>query len=377
MRSARTRRHSPGVRAAVAGVVRPASGPADRPAAGGAHPRQPDAREVLIAEPEVQGEPAQHADPGRCKSPAPTARRVDAGPRQGVSYRGTLRQPAANEWRNESTEIDPHVEDGESSIPTAIAGTVQLSDHCRHIGFEEPGADDDQTQSDVERGHRLQSEHEMPGGNDDAADDERTPRADEPIGEIAAEQGREKHKHRVPPIERIRLGVAPSQHVHEIQHQDRPHAVVGEPLPHLDKEQQRQAAWLAEQRAVVVQRGGRSVAVASTSTSGEVVIGSGCARCPRKESGESTVQTGERREGTEERSLVTDKTIETAQALCLLSPFRVAPLYFGPLCGPKSSHGGFMQAAQWPGAFSSSGGRTCVHARHFQSAPAAANCECG
>src|SRR5258708_6355915 len=55
-----------------------------------------------------------------------------------------LREPPADERRDERSDIDPHVEDREARVAPGIGGTVELSDHRADVRLQESGAEDDQ-----------------------------------------------------------------------------------------------------------------------------------------------------------------------------------------------------------------------------------------
>jgi len=97
---------------------------------------------------------------------------------------------------------------------------------------------------------------EMAAGDDDAAGENRTPLPDQAIGDPAARQARHVDHRRVEAVHGARdrrLEPEPARgdrRGHE-QDQQRAHAVVTEPLPHLGEEQHRKAARMAEECTVV------------------------------------------------------------------------------------------------------------------------------
>jgi len=117
-------------------------------------------------------------------------------------------------------------------------------------------------------------QHEVADGHHDAADDHAAPLADDAIGEDAAEERREVGERRVEAVDLVgelllvevaedALQAVPDglepQHVvrhaglreavRDVEHQQRAHAVVAEPFPHLGEEQDRQADGVPEQLA--------------------------------------------------------------------------------------------------------------------------------
>src|SRR5581483_2761424 len=125
-----------------------------------------------LASPEIDEEAKQHADAGGGEAPMPAEALA-------------LPKSAADDRPEAGTDVDAHVEDREPRVAPRIALAIDLPDHGGHVRLEEAGADDDQPQADVEHGHAGEREGEVTGRDDQAADDERAPRADEPIGDVA------------------------------------------------------------------------------------------------------------------------------------------------------------------------------------------------
>ena len=80
----------------------------------------------------------QHADPGRRKTIMP------AKP-------FAFSQRAADQWTNHRTDIDAHIENGESGVPTGITGRVQLADDGTDVWFQQARAEHHEYESDEER----------------------------------------------------------------------------------------------------------------------------------------------------------------------------------------------------------------------------------
>ena len=75
-------------------------------------------------------------------------------------------------------------------------------------------------------------------GHEQAAPHHRAPRAEQAIGEQSAQERRRVDERRVGAVDRVGAAVVHAQEALEhVEEQQRPHAVVGEALPHLGEEQ--------------------------------------------------------------------------------------------------------------------------------------------
>ena len=181
-----------------------------------------------------------------------------------------LPERSRHEGRQQGTEVDAHVEDGEAGIAPRVVCGVELPDHHADAGLEEPGADHDQGEArdegDERPGARLQrdrfaradaeplrqGEGRVPGGDDPATDQHGAVRAEESVRQPAAENGRQIYGPGVEAVQderrllrptearnRVRLSVLP--HVRrggdQVEHEQRAHSVVAEALPHLGDEE--------------------------------------------------------------------------------------------------------------------------------------------
>ena len=82
------------------------------------------------------------------------------------------------------------------------------------------------------------------------------PLPQEPVGQQAAEKGRHVDQRRVGPIDGIGIGVAVTKKaLGHVENQQGPHAVEGEPLPHLRKEEREKSGRMAKQRGGIGERG--------------------------------------------------------------------------------------------------------------------------
>ncbi len=283
-----------------------------------------DAREVFVAQLDVEGEAKEHADTGGAEAPAPAPGGIETGVGERRLESGVLREIAADKRRDRGAEVDAHVEDREAGVAALIAGLVQLADHRRDIGFEETRADHDQRQPRVEAGEGVERQYEVAAGDDDPANDQRAPGTDPLVSEVSAEERREERQPGVGAVEIGGVRVRPLENVDHVEHQQRPHTVVGEPLPHLGQKQQTQTARVTEECPVLL-RG-------FPASDGAGWCGSHMGRGlgKREKNGRREKKTGPMLQDCTER---------------------------GVRCT-----GSLMQAAKWPGDFSSSGGTVVVHA---------------
>ncbi len=221
-----------------------------------------DVADVALREGELDDHGKQHADAGREEADAP-------------AVGGILAERRADERCEEGAGVDAHVEDDECAVAPPIALRIQVADHRRDVRLEEPVAEDEQQQADVEtrrrvgegdaedrkregagHAHRVERrrEYELPGRHHEAADDHGLALAEEVVGEPAAEERRQVNEARVPGVKRERLAIRPAEAgVHGVgcgggvEHEQCPHAVVAEALPHLRDEQEIQALRMAEE----------------------------------------------------------------------------------------------------------------------------------
>jgi len=153
-----------------------------------------------------------------------------------------------------------------------IAGRIERADLAGGVRFEDAAADNEKEQSGKEQGfHRH---HEMAEGHQDDAKDDDAPLAQNPVRKPAAGQWREIDQARIGAIDqrRQRLHIERTGEIFEeafdpaitphmldmsgkqqifgqIEDQQRPHAVIGEALPHLRAEEDGKAQGMAKQFA--------------------------------------------------------------------------------------------------------------------------------
>ena len=66
-----------------------------------------------------------------------------------------LAEIAADQRRDQRADIDPHVEDGEAGVAPRVVLGVERADQGADVGLEQPGADHDQREPEIERCERA------------------------------------------------------------------------------------------------------------------------------------------------------------------------------------------------------------------------------
>src|SRR6185369_3857704 len=149
------------------------------------------------AEQHKDNQTEDHADARRTKSPVPARFRIEAVVNESLLEALTLREVAADEWRQHSTDVDAHVKDRKPTITTRIVFAVQTTDHRADVRLEETGAGGDEHHAEIERRHRIEDHREVAGSDDQSAEKDGQTRAQEVVGRESARQGGYIHAHRV------------------------------------------------------------------------------------------------------------------------------------------------------------------------------------
>jgi hypothetical protein len=165
-----------------------------------------------------------------------------------------LPQRADHQRGEERAEVDAHVEDGEAGVPARVLVlAVQVPDERGDVRLEQPRARDDEAEPEVDEGSTAgQRQRDVPQHDHHAAVQDRQARAQHPVADPAAGQRHQVHHGRVDAHQRLGRALPQAQPAArrrrgEEQHQDAPHAVEAEALPHLGEEQRREPAWMAEE----------------------------------------------------------------------------------------------------------------------------------
>src|SRR5262249_54399496 len=114
-----------------------------------------------------------------------------------------LAEVAADERREEGTEVDADVEDHEGAIAARIALLVQIADLRRDVRLEEAVADDEEEEARIEEA--LVHQRELRRGHDDAADEHALALPDQLVGEVTAEHRRQVREAGVEAVDLRRL----------------------------------------------------------------------------------------------------------------------------------------------------------------------------
>src|SRR5438309_1325561 len=101
------------------------------------------------------------------------------------------------------------------AVAPRVAGRVELPHHHRHAGLEVSGADHDERQPEDEHGHAgvrpcersdaRHGEHEVAERDQEATDDHRAVRAQQPVGDPPADDREQVREAGVPSIEEARV----------------------------------------------------------------------------------------------------------------------------------------------------------------------------
>jgi len=180
----------------------------------------------------------RHAERRQRKAPAPAE---------------AVGEPAHQQRPDQGPEIDAHVEDREPRVAARAAFGIERGHHDAGVGFEQADADRDHEQPEVEDLRAAHGQHEIAGDDQHCAAHHRALRAEQPVGDPAAEEAEEIGAADVHAVDVVRGLVIKTQATlghrrHHEQDEDPAHAVVGEPFPHLGEEQGGEAARLAEDR---------------------------------------------------------------------------------------------------------------------------------
>ena len=199
-------------------------------------------------EDELDGDRQQHADTGHQEAGVPA-----------IAFGHGARDDA----RQQCTDVDAHVEDGEGTITAVIALLIEVADHRGDVGLEQAVADDQQAEADiqqhlgVEAAHgRRHGEHELPGRHDQTPDQDRTAGAQPVVGQRSAEHRRDVHQAREDAVQLQGVALIPAQTatgdgIGEIEHQQGTHGVIGEAFPQFRGEQQIESGRMPEQLTAV------------------------------------------------------------------------------------------------------------------------------
>ena len=161
-----------------------------------------------------------------------------------------LAQERADPRPQKGSDVDSHVENGETGVPPSVVSRIEVSDDGADVGFQQTGAQGHQGQPHVERDLGRNRQRIVAGGDDDASHQDGAALADEPVRHPSSGESQRVDSEGIQTVDRARLGLAhahpsPGAVDHE-QDQEGPHSVVAETLPHLGEEQGREPSGMTE-----------------------------------------------------------------------------------------------------------------------------------
>src|SRR6266404_7487679 len=167
-----------------------------------------------------------------------------------------LSEKSYDNWRNESSKIDPHIEDRKACIAALVLVRIQLTDHRTDIGLQQPGADSNQNQAGIKRWHATDGHRIVTASDDDAAYQNGPPRSQNAIRQPASDERQIPDRRNISRVDHagiffVEAKSAFHQALRHIERQDCLHTVVTEAFPHLGEEQGRQAARVTKETAIV------------------------------------------------------------------------------------------------------------------------------
>ena len=187
---------------------------------------------------EVDDESNHHADAGHREARVERADRV-------------LRQPTADERREERPEVDAHVEDRVGAIEPAIARRVESAHLRRHVRLEEAVAEDEEDEGGQKDRILLERHEEVADRHEQGADDDGSSISEDPVREEAAEDRRDVDEARVDLVDGPRIAARHLEVIHHVEDEERPHPVVAEPLPHLRQEENVKTEGMTEEGSLL------------------------------------------------------------------------------------------------------------------------------
>ena len=162
---------------------------------------------------------------------------------------------AAQERRHGRAQVDAHVEDGEPAVATGVAVAIHRAHHGGDVRLEEAVTDDQQGQRQEEHDFDFDGHQQVTAGHEQTAEDDRATGAQESVCEHATEERGHVDQGHVGAVDLVGgVVVVRQEALDHVEREQRPHAVVAEPLPHLCEEERVQARWVAKQGLVAIGR---------------------------------------------------------------------------------------------------------------------------
>ena len=199
-------------------------------------------------------------------------RHPDAGGGKSIMPAQLLAERAADEGREERTDIDTDVKDRIGAVAPMVARRVEAADLGRDVGLEGAIAENEREERQQEQ--RFECHHEMADRHQPGAKDHGATLTEQAIRKPASKEGGQINK---PSIETINLRceglhaeraeyafehaahcaepdevvmAGQQQVLHHVKDEQRAHSVIGKALPHLGGEQEGQPARMAEEIAL-------------------------------------------------------------------------------------------------------------------------------
>ena len=193
-----------------------------------------------LAHQDVLNQTGSHTDSGQTEAPVEALHSPD---------------PAGEQWAEQGTDIDAHVEDGEAGVTTRVVLGVELTQHDLCVGLHAAGADCDGDKANSQANHAGDecqgdvAKHDQDGGV------EQCPlRAKDTVGNQRGNECGHVDKTAVSTDDGgsstlVQAETALSGLVVHVESQDGLHAVEAEALPHFDAEEVGETPRLAHERA--------------------------------------------------------------------------------------------------------------------------------
>ena len=140
---------------------------------------------------EIDRKPDQHADAGGGKAVMPAR---------------LLAERAADQRRQERSDIDADIKDRIGAVAAAVARRIETANLGRDIRLERAAAENERQQREQEQ--LLDRHHEMADCHEDRADDDGAALAEHAVGEKPAEYRREINQRRIEAVDLRRQAAA-------------------------------------------------------------------------------------------------------------------------------------------------------------------------
>ena len=173
----------------------------------------------------------------------PLARKINEQPDHHAHTRSTkapvkadlLSEGPADKGRKERPEIDAHIEYAEGTVAAIITRRIKRPDLCRDIRLEGAVSEDQKDKRGEEQA--VGGHQEMSDGHEHRSDNHRPPLTEEAVSQNPAQKRSEVDEAGIEPVNLGRPFLRKLQVPDHVVDQQRPHPVIGKPLPHFSKEE--------------------------------------------------------------------------------------------------------------------------------------------